>query len=78
MTSVFSLQNSVSLCPASFWASRPNFGQVLGHNVCYSRYFLTSDFAFQPPIMEGTSFWVFILEGLIGLHRTVLLQLLQL
>ena len=27
--------------------------------------------------MKRTSFWVLILEGLIGLHRTIQLQLLQ-
>ena len=34
-------------------------------------------FAFQSPIMKRTSFWVLVLEGLIGLHRTIQLQLLQ-
>ena len=34
-------------------------------------------FAFQSPKMVGHLFWVLILEGLIGLHRTVQLQLLQ-
>ena len=27
--------------------------------------------------MERTSFWVLVVEGLVGLHRTVQLQLLQ-
>ena len=34
-------------------------------------------FAFQSPIMKRTPFWVLVLEDLIGLHRTVQLQLLQ-
>ena len=33
-------------------------------------------FAFQPPIMRRTSFWG-VLKGLVGLHRTIQLQLLQ-
>ena len=34
-------------------------------------------FAFQSSIMKRTFFWVLVLEGLVGLHRTVQLQLLQ-
>ena len=34
-------------------------------------------FAFQSPIMKRTSFGVLVLKGLVGLHRTVPLQLLQ-
>ena len=34
-------------------------------------------FALQSPIMKRTSFWVLVLEGLVGLHRTVQLWLLQ-
>ena len=44
---------------------------------CYSRYLLNPTFAFQSPIMKRTSFWVLVLKGLVGLHRTVQLQLLQ-
>ena len=29
---------------------------------------------FQSPIMKRTSFWLLVLEGLVGLHRTVQLQ----
>ena len=36
-----------------------------------------SIFAFQSPIMKSTSFWVLILERLVGLQRTIQLQLLQ-
>ena len=42
---------------------------------CNSRCFLTS--YFYIPIMKRTSFWVFVLESLVGLHRTIQLQLLQ-
>ena len=34
-------------------------------------------FAFQSPIMKRTFFGVLVLKGLVGLHRTVQLQLLQ-
>ena len=34
-------------------------------------------FAFQSPVMEGHLVWVLVLEDLVGLHRTVQLQLLQ-
>ena len=71
MTSVFSWQNSVSLSPASFCAPRPNLPVTPG----VSRLPI---FAFQSPIMKRTSFWgVLVLKGLVGLHRTVQLQLLQ-
>ena len=30
--------------------------------------FLLPTFAFQYPIMKRTSFWVLVLEGLVGLH----------
>ena len=34
-------------------------------------------FAFQSPIMKRNPFWVLVLKGLLGLHRTVQLQLVQ-
>ena len=34
-------------------------------------------FAFQSPIMKRASFWVLVLKGLIGLHRTIQVQFLQ-
>ena len=43
---------------------------------CYFGYLLTSYFAFQSPMMKRTYFCV-TLEGLVGLHRTGQLQLLQ-
>ena len=59
MTSVFSSQNSISLCPTSFCTPRPNL-----------------------PVVPGISFaghllGVLVLEGIVGLYRTIQLQLLQ-
>ena len=42
--------------------------------ICLSR---LPTFAFQSSIMKGHLFWVLVLKGLVGLHRTVQLQLLQ-
>ena len=45
---------------------------------CYSRCFLTSYFCIPVPYNEkDIFFWVLIIEGLVGLHRTIQLQLLQ-
>ena len=45
---------------------------------CYSRCFLTSYFYIPVPYDENDIFfWVLVLKGLVGLHRTVQLQLLQ-
>ena len=45
---------------------------------CYSRCFLTSYFCIPVPYNEkDIFFWVLVLEGLVGLHSTVQLQLLQ-
>ena len=68
MTSVFSWQNSVSLYPASFFTPRPNL------LIQVSLDFLL--FAFQSAMMKRHLFWVLVLEGLIGLHTTIQLQLL--
>ena len=68
LTSVFSWQNSVSLCPASFCIPRPNLLVTPGIS-------WLPTFAFPSSIMKRTSFGVLILEGLVGLQRTV--QLLQ-
>ena len=68
MTSACSWQNSVSLCPASFCTPRPNLPVTPGISwlpTC----------AFPCPIMKRTSFGVLFLEGLVGLHRTIQLQL---
>ena len=70
MTSTFSWQNSVSLCPASFCTPRPNLPVTPGIP-------WLPTFAFQPPIMKRTSLLVLVLGGLIGFHRTIQPQLLQ-
>ena len=71
MTSTFSWQNSVSLCPASFCTSRPNLPVTPGISWLPS-------FAFQSLTMQRTFFWgVLVLEDLVSLHRTFQLQLLK-
>ena len=70
MSSALSSQNSISLCPASICTPKPNLPVIPGIS------WLTT-FAFQSPIRKRASFWVLVLEGLVGLHRTVQLQLLQ-
>ena len=57
----------ISLCPASFRIPRPNLPVTPGV------YWLPT-FAFQSPVMKRTFFLVFVLEGLVGLHRTIQLQ----
>ena len=49
MTSAFSWQNSISLCPASFRTPRPNLPVTLGVS-------WLPTFAFQSPIMKRISF----------------------
>ena len=49
MTRVFSQQNSVSLCPASFGIPRPNLPVTPDVSEL-------STFAFQSPVMKRTSF----------------------
>ena len=44
---------------------------------CHSRCFLTSYFCIPVPYNEKDIFWVLVLKGLVGLHRTIQLQLLQ-
>ena len=70
MSSAFSKQSSVSLFLASFCTPRPNFPVTPGIS-------LLPTFAFQSPMMKSPSFLVLILEGLVGPHRTIQLQLLQ-
>ena len=69
MTSAFSWLNSIRLYSTSFCTSRPN----LPVTPCVS---WLPTFAFQSPIMKRTSF-LGVLKGLVGLHRTLQLQLLQ-
>ena len=67
MTSVFSWQNSISLCPDSFCTP----GCYSKYD-CYSKYFLTSYYCITVPYNEKDIFWgVLVLEGLVGLHRTI-------
>ena len=70
MTSAVSWQNSICLCPASFHIPRPNLPVTPGVS-------WLPTFAFQSPIMKRTSFLMLVLKCLVGLHRTVQLQLLQ-
>ena len=67
MTSAFSWQNSISLCPASFCTPRPNLPVTPGVS-------WVPTFAFQSCIMKGTSF-LGVLKGLVDLHRTIQLKL---
>ena len=66
MTSAFSWQSSVSLCHSSFYTPRPNLPVALG-------IFWLPIFAFHSPMMKRISFFD-VLEGLVGLYRTVQLQ----
>ena len=59
MTSAFSWQNSISLCPASFCTTRLNL--PITPDISW---FPT--FAFQSPIMKRTSFGGLVLEGLVA------------
>ena len=68
MTSAFSWQNSVSLCPTSFCTPRTNLPVTPGIS-------WLPTFAFQSPTMK-IMFLVLVLEGQVGLHRTIQLQLL--
>ena len=67
---VRSLGKTVSLCPASFCTPRTNLPVT-------PRVSWLPSFAFQSLIMEGHLFWVLVLKGLVGLQRTIQLQLLQ-
>ena len=69
-TSVLSWHNSVSLCPASFCTPRPN---LLLFQVSFDFLLVHS----RPLWWKRHLFWVLVLESLIGIHRTIPLQLLQ-
>ena len=72
MTSVFSWQKFVSLFPVSFCTPKTKLA-------CYPRYLLTSCFCIPIPYDEkDIFFWVLVLKGLVGLNRTIQLQLLWL
>ena len=67
----FSWQNSIRLCPASLRIPRPNLPVTPGVS-------WLPTFAFQSPIMKRKLFFlVLVLKVLVGLHRTIQLQLLQ-
>ena len=70
MTTAFSWQNAISLCPASFCIPRPNLPVSPGVS-------WLPTVAFQSPIMKRISFLGVSSKGLVGLHRTVQLQLPQ-
>ena len=71
MTNVFSLQNSVNLCLASFCTPRQNLPVIPGIS-------WLPTFSFQSPRMKRTSFFlVLVLGSLVGLHRIIQLQLPQ-
>ena len=70
MTSVFSWQSYLSLCPASFCTPRPNFPVT----PCISWF---PPFDFQSSIMKRVSFLGVSLEHFVDLHRAIQLQFLQ-
>ena len=70
MTSAFSCCNSVSLCLASFSTPKPNLLAT-----CLLQVSLPA-FAFQSHMMKRISVFGVSLAGLVGLHRTIQLQLL--
>ena len=64
--------------------AKPLLASALLHSVlqgqiaCFSRYFLTSYFCIPVPYNEeDIFFWVLVVKDLVGLHKTVQLQLLQ-
>ena len=78
MTSAFSWQNSISLCPASFRILRPNLPVTQGVSFFFPQVFLDFLLLHSSPLKwKGYLFWVFVLECLVGLHWIIQLQLLQ-
>ena len=68
MTSVFSWQNSITFALLN---------SVLQGQICLLlQVFLTSYFCI-PVLYNENLFWVLVLDGLVGTHRTIQLQLLQ-
>ena len=67
---VRSLGKTLRLCPASFCSPRPNLPVTPG----ISWLLLLHS---SPLWWKGHLFWVLVLEGLVGLHRTVKLKFLQ-
>ena len=64
-----SWQNSISLCPSTFCTPRPNLPVAPGIS-------WLPTMASQSLLMKRASFGVLVLEGLVGLHRTIQLQVL--
>jgi len=71
MASAFSWQNSVSLCPLLAFILYSEAKLAF-----YSRYYLTSYFCIPVSCDEKNIFFVLVLEGLVGHHRTIQIQLL--
>ena len=71
-SSLFHRQNSVSLWPASCCTPKSNLSVTPGIS-------WPPTFLFQSPAIKRTSVFllVLVLEGLVGFHRTIQLQLLQ-
>ena len=67
---LFSWQNSVSLCPTSFCTPRSNLPVTPG-------YLWTSYICIPIPVMKRTYIFGVSSRSLVGLHRTVPLQLLR-
>ena len=72
MTSAFSWQNSISLCPASFCTPRPNLPVTTG--ISWLPLLPSNPLGCKTHLF----FLMLVLEGLAGLYRTVQLQLLRL
>ena len=66
---MFSWQNSISLWPASFCTLRQNLPVTPGISWLPTLHS-------SPLQQKGHLFWVLVLEGLVGIHRNVQLQLL--
>ena len=60
---VFSWENPVILCPASFCTPRPNLPVIPGVS-------WLPTFAFQSPVMKRISFLRLVLAGLVGLYTS--------
>ena len=56
--------------PASFCTPMPNLPVTPGIS-------WLPIFVFQSPMMKRTSFWMLVLKGVVGLHRTIQFQLLH-
>ena len=63
------LDKTVSLCSSSFCTLKPNLSVI-------SDISWPPTFALQPPVMKRNLFLVLVLESLVGLYRTIQLQLL--